>query len=78
MLHQLLVTLFVEMPTTTTWRREVVTLFRAVLLKAVCTVKIMLFVPSERARASTQGDEEQIKMYHVWSCSAQSCSGSLA
>ena len=56
---------------------EALTLFGAVLLRAVCTVKVTLFVPSERARASTQGGEEQIKIYYVQSCSAQSCSGSL-
>ena len=41
---------------------EVITLFGAVLLRAVRTVKVTLFVPSERARASTLGDEEQIKI----------------
>ena len=56
---------------------EVLRLFGAVRLRAVRTVKIMLFVPSERARASTQGGEERIKIYYVRSCSAQSCSGSL-
>ena len=52
-------------------------LFGAVLLRAVRTVKFTLFVPSERARASTLGDEEQIKIYYVQSCLAQSRSGSL-
>ena len=65
------------MPTTATWRREVLTLFGAVLFRAVRTVKIMLFAPSERARASTQGGEEGIKIYYVQSYMAQSCLGSL-
>ena len=56
---------------------EVIMLFEAVLLRAVRTVKFTLFVPSERARASTLGDEEQIKIYYVQSCLAQSRSGSL-
>ena len=66
------------MPATTTSRREVVTLFGAVLLRAVRTVKIMLFVPSERARDSTQGGEEWIKICYVRSCSGSlSCSCTL-
>ena len=56
---------------------EVLTLFGAVLLRALHTAKITLFVLSERARASTQGGEEQIKIYYVRSCLAQSCWGSL-
>ena len=41
---------------------EVTTLFGAVRLRAVRTVESQLFVPSERARASSLGDEEQIKI----------------
>ena len=55
---------------------EIITLFGAVWLRVVCTVVSELFVPSEKARASTLGDEERIKIYYVQSCSAQSCSGS--
>ena len=45
-------------------------LFGAVWLRAVRTVKSWLSVPSERIRASTLGEEERIKIYYVWSCSA--------
>ena len=53
------------------------TLFGAVLSRVVCAVFAKLFVPSGRIRASTLGDVEQIMIYYVQSCSAQSCSGSL-
>ena len=53
------------------------TLFRAVLLRVAVQYLSKLFVHSERARASTLGDVERIKIYYVRSCSAQSCSGSL-
>ena len=49
---------------------EDMTLFGAVWLRAVRTVKSWLSVPSERIRASTLGEEERIKIYYVWSCSA--------
>ena len=41
---------------------EVITLFGAVLLRVVRAVFSKLFVPSERARASTLGDVERIKI----------------
>ena len=56
---------------------EVMTLFGAVLFRSVLTVFAKLFIHSERIRASTLGDVERIKIYHVRSCSAQICSGSL-
>ena len=71
------VTHIVEMPTFAPRGDEVAALFGAVLLRAVRTVESKLFVPSKRARASTLGDEEQIKIYHVRSCSAHSCLGRL-
>ena len=46
-------------------------LFESVLLRAVRTVKFTLFVPSKKARVSTLGEEEQIKIYYVRSCLAQ-------
>ena len=52
-------------------------LFGAVRLRVLRAVFSKLFVPSERARASTLGDVERIKIYSVRSCSAQSCSSSL-
>ena len=39
--------------------------------------RLTLFMPSWRARAITQGGEEQIKIYYVRSCSTQSCSDSF-
>ena len=74
MLHQKLVTLFVEMPATVTKRREVYILYGAVRLRAVRTVD-KLFVPSERT--IMQGGEEQIKVCYVRGCSAQCCSDSF-
>ena len=53
------------------------TLIGAVLFRVVRAVFANLFVPSERIRASTLGDVEQIKIYYVRSCSAQSCSGNM-
>ena len=53
------------------------TMFGAVLSRVVRAVSAKLFVPSGRIKASTLGDVERIKIYYVWSCSAQSSSAAL-